>query len=117
MKRILLASIAVLALAACDPKAYEGAPIPESMVPEGLKDCKFYTLQRGSGQTFNIVRCPNSSTSLTRPGKSTEHTATIDSTSVPGQTEADAHAARVDALVKKIDDEIARLEAKKKELK
>lgn len=117
MKHILLASLAVLILAGCEPSAYEGAPIPESMVPDGLKDCKFYNLQRSSGMTFHVVRCPNSSTSVTVPGKSPEYTSTVEGQRAPGQAEADEHAAHVDALIKKIDEEIARLEAKKKELK
>ncbi len=118
MKTVILAVLIAAALAGCgDPTATEGAPVPNSVIPEGLKDCKFYKLQTSVGNTYHVVRCPNSSTSLSRPGKGAEYTATIDGDKPAGQAAADEHAARVDAILKKIDEEIARLEAKKKDLK
>ena len=118
MRGSILAVLAVATLASCgDPRSFEGPPIPESAIPEGLKDCKFYNLQTGGGSIYHVIRCPNSSVSLTRPGKGAEHTMTVDGDKPAGQAVADEHAARVDALLKKIDEEIARLEAKKKELR
>jgi hypothetical protein len=51
----------VLVLAGCSPSANEKVwPV----TPEGLKDCKFYRLGDGEGNTISVARCPNSSTTV-----------------------------------------------------
>lgn len=103
-------------LAACSPSVEEVVPVPANIMPEELKDCKFFRLQNEHGGSITVVRCPNSTVSTTQHQKNPVTTITIDGEKAPGQAEADAHAARVDAILKKIDEEIARLEAKKKAL-
>lgn len=65
----------VVFLAACTPTAKEVLP---PVLPEGLKDCKFYELFDG-GSYMKVVRCPSSSTSTTyRQGKTNKNTVLID---------------------------------------
>ena len=112
MKRILLLSVVAL-LAACDPYSKEIVP---QVLPAELKDCKFYTVNiSNAGPILNIVRCPASDVSVLPSQKNPVATVTTDS-GVPGQADAAARAAKVDAILKQIDENIARLEAQKKEL-
>lgn len=50
-----------LILCGCDPSGSE-ITHTYSVMPEGLKDCKIYTISNG-GREVTVVRCPNSSTS------------------------------------------------------
>lgn len=77
MRCILFLATAV-AVSACSPSVKQEPPIPQKIIPEGLKDCSFYQLISSAGTRYNVVRCPSSSTSVTRPGKSPENTSTID---------------------------------------
>ena len=115
---VLLAS--ATALVACSPSSTVGAPVPENVIPEGLKDCGFFKIVTGNGIAIHIVRCPNSTTSAATNGKSPVYSSISDNGPATPNIPLDARAEHdrgVDAILKKIDDEIARLEAKKKELK
>lgn len=54
---------------------------PPVALPPELADCKFFKIERSSAPTLNVVRCPNSSTSVnwvTNHGKSgSKHHTTI----------------------------------------
>jgi hypothetical protein len=99
-------STAVLSIAACTPSGKVGAPVPMSAIPEGLKDCQFYVLENGMATRYHIVRCPNSSASLTMPGKHPEYTSTIEA-SAPA---ASAPVSAIDTRMLQIDANIARTE-------
>ena len=60
MKSIILVLVAV-ALTACAP-GYEEKHYP--VLPDELRDCKFYEVSNGSS-SIKIVRCPNSQVSTT----------------------------------------------------
>ena len=68
--------IMVVVLAGCTPSAQEQTwPV----LPEGLKDCKFYKLTDESANTIRVVRCPASSTSIEyQVGKSRQTTVIVD---------------------------------------
>jgi len=103
--------IAVL-LTACEPRVDQGPMIPQDMVPAELKDCKFFTFRNSSGTPYHIVRCPNSSTSVTKSGKYPDYTSTVEApASAPsGILEKDSELAKVDV-------EIARTKVLEAELK
>lgn len=76
-------AIAVLLVAflstGCGPgTSREG--LPDAPIPEGLKDCRFFTVQDGAlGARLRIVRCPNSSTAVTtRSGKHSYYSSTVE---------------------------------------
>ena len=74
MKYILL--VMAIALSGCTPSAQE---IIWPVVPDELKDCKFYELVNSKGATMKVVRCPMSSTSVQyQSGKTTVNTIVID---------------------------------------
>jgi hypothetical protein len=56
----LVVSILML-LAGCEAKTYESKG--KFIVPDDLKDCKFYAMKPEGGNTVTVIRCPNSSTS------------------------------------------------------
>ena len=68
--------LTLIVLAGCTPSAQEQTwPV----LPEGLKDCKFYKLTDESTNTIRVVRCPASSTSIEyQVGKSRQTTVTVD---------------------------------------
>ena len=72
---IVIASL----LTACNP-GYEDKTADYSVIPNELKDCKFYSVFDGMN-SITVVRCPNSQTSTTwlqRSGKvTTSHTAVV----------------------------------------
>ena len=109
MKRILACSLLVM-LAACEPEIEESHPVGNLSLPPELADCKFFRLSDGN-TVLHVARCPGSTTSVTSSGKNPPTTITADSAPV-----ADEHAARVDAILKQIDTNIAKLEAQKTEL-
>ncbi len=80
-KRISLISLSVMACAlliACDlryPEAIEIKPNISGKIPDELKDCKFYELNR-----LVVVRCPlSTATANYRVGKSDSATVTTES--------------------------------------
>ena len=120
---MLLPAIAVL-LASCEASSRVGAPVPESVIPEGLKDCEFFALVTAHGSTIHVVRCPNSSTSAARTGKNPVYTTTID-TAAPAASDVgyvsaedqrraayEAHMAVIDANIKRLELQAAELRAK-----
>ena len=74
MKYLIVLSI--ILLAGCSPSAEEKVwPI----LPDGLKDCKFYKLRDDSANTITVVRCPMASTTTQyKVGKSTQTTVVVD---------------------------------------
>jgi hypothetical protein len=72
MKYIL--GLLVCGLAGCAPSATEKVwPV----VPEGMRDCKFYNLTDGNGHALTVARCPLSATTVK---ESSKLSITIDST-------------------------------------
>jgi len=59
MNKVILVMVSALMLTACNPTYEENTQ--NFSLPEGLKDCKIYHLESGITY-FNVVRCPNSST-------------------------------------------------------
>jgi len=82
MKHLLfptvIAGVWLSLLAACTPNVTEGAPVPANIMPEELKDCKFFRLSNEHGNVITVVRCPNSTVSTTQHQKSPVTTVTID---------------------------------------
>ena len=79
MKRILTFLAVALLASGCTPSAQERFfPV----MPKELQDCKVFRLDDGSGTglgAMNVMRCPNSSTSVTyKSGKTTVQSAVID---------------------------------------
>ena len=75
MKSKLIVLLSALLLTACEPSSRE---VTYSAMPEDLKDCKAYSISE-SGSYVKVMRCPNSSTSLTyHEGKSIRHTSVIE---------------------------------------
>ena len=71
----ILAIAAALLLSACSPQ-YRTLDFP--LLPEELKDCKFFVVSNGTAE-MRVVRCPNSSTTTQyRQGKVTRSLTTID---------------------------------------
>lgn len=73
MKYLLIAALAVLA--GCSPSAkVKSYPI----LPEELKDCKFFRLNDGEGGNITVARCPNSTTTVRQNDKSGTTSVIID---------------------------------------
>ena len=62
-------------LAACSPNGHERNDY--TVLPDGLKDCKFYRVSNGIG-AITVVRCPNSSTTVHSGGKQSQTTVTVE---------------------------------------
>jgi len=71
-----LIGLTLVLVAGCTPSASEKVwPV----LPDGLKDCKFYELMDSSGNTMKIARCPASTTTMNyKMGKAQATTITID---------------------------------------
>lgn len=66
-------------LAACSP-SYEQKHYP--VLPEELKDCRFFQITSGSGAYITVVRCPNSSTTTRYSyGKTMAQTVVVENSS------------------------------------
>jgi hypothetical protein len=72
MKQIVLFSMLALVLAGCSPSA-EVKDYP--VLPEALKDCKFFRLTDANGSAITVARCPNSTTTTRYEDKA--HTTTV----------------------------------------
>ena len=76
--KLLMVVIGVIMLTGCEP-SYEEKTQNFTILPDELKDCKFYGVRSNTGSNWNIVRCPNSQTSTTYSvGKSTATTVVIE---------------------------------------
>ena len=112
-----LATAAILVgLAACTPSVNVGSPVPENIIPEGLKDCVFYKLTTANGLTLHVARCPNSSTSVARVGKNPVYTTTVDGGPANPTSEQDEQK-RLQAEISKTEEEIRRLKLKAENLR
>jgi hypothetical protein len=65
MNKLILLCV-LLTMVGCTPKASQ---LDFPVLPDGLKDCKFFYLQDGSGTNITVARCPNSTTSVVSGGK------------------------------------------------
>jgi len=64
MKYFLIVALAVLA--GCSPDAQvKHYPV----MPDELKDCKFFRLTDGDGGSITVARCPNSTTTVRQTDK------------------------------------------------
>ena len=67
---------ALLAITGCSPRADQ---LNFPILPEELKDCKFYYLtSENGGKSITVARCPNSSTSVISGGKTKYKSILID---------------------------------------
>lgn len=61
----LLSIVALgLGLGSCYEPEQGATEIEPTVVPDGLKDCKFFSMVQG-GTLLTVVRCPNSNVSVT----------------------------------------------------
>jgi hypothetical protein len=74
MKRFILVSALAL-LAGCQPYA-EVRNYP--VIPDELKDCKFFYLVDKNGSAITVARCPNSSTTVQMNNKARTKSVIID---------------------------------------
>lgn len=75
MKKLLLIAC-VLALAGCMKNEYKAISYP--VLPDGLKDCQFFRVASAEGDSMQVTRCPNSTTTTaTRQGKSGTSTVVV----------------------------------------
>jgi hypothetical protein len=72
MKYIILLS---LFLVGCKPDAEERV---YSVLPEELKDCRFFRLTDEFSNTITVARCPNSSTTVKMHNKQSTTSVVID---------------------------------------
>lgn len=84
----LILIISLLILSGCNSEVYE---MKSNVIPEGLKDCKFYYIYdptENSVGEMKIVRCPNSSTSVKyRTGKVFHQNSTIEDSMIEEKDE------------------------------
>lgn len=75
MKKVLMIA-AIIGLSGCS-NGYSEKNFP--VVPDELKDCRFFALTNDSGAHITVARCPNSATTTTyKSGKTTKATVVID---------------------------------------
>jgi len=67
--KLIIVTVATMMLGGCDPSGEAYKPVPDSVLPEGLKDCTFYRVTPANQATLHIIRCPNSSTTTITSGK------------------------------------------------
>ena len=65
MNKLILLCV-LLAITGCTPSANQ---LDFPVLPDGLKDCKFFYLRDGSGNHITVARCPNSTTSVVSGSK------------------------------------------------
>jgi hypothetical protein len=66
MNKLILLCV-LLTITGCTPSASQ---LDFPVLPDGLKDCKFFYLSDGSGNHITVARCPNSATSVVSGSKS-----------------------------------------------
>lgn len=73
----MLCIAAMVFLVGCDqgPRATQ---MDYPVLPEELKDCKFFNLSRGAGTYITVGRCPNSTTTVQMSDKARTTTVLID---------------------------------------
>ena len=71
----LIMLCALLAITGCTPSANQ---LDFPVLPDGLKDCKFFYLRDGSGTNITVARCPNSATSIVSGGKHKRQSITVE---------------------------------------
>ena len=76
-KLSVLVAASVFALSGCTNDARQ---VNYSVLPDWLKDCKFYRIQSSTEKDVTVVRCPNSSTSTTVTEQSWKYT--VDKTTI-----------------------------------
>ena len=73
MKKIF-AIAALMILAACEPTA---RPASYTVLPEELKDCRFFRLSNKTGGTITVARCANSTTAVREGNKPFSESITV----------------------------------------
>jgi hypothetical protein len=74
MRKLIL--LTMIALAGCE-NGYREKSYPA--IPPELKDCRFFYLSNSAGDSIQVARCPNSTTTTTyRSGKTTRSAVVID---------------------------------------
>lgn len=99
-------------VSACSPKVEERGPIPKEMMPEELKDCKFFRFQTEGGTPIYVLKCDHSDVSVYKPGKSPVGTVTI---TEPAQ-DIDTQKAALDARIARLNAEMKRMELERAQL-
>jgi len=80
MKQLFVILGLTLAVSACAPTTKTPNDFPQLLKQtEGFEDCKIAALSNSVGTVLYVVRCPNSNTSLARPGKHPIYTTVMDS--------------------------------------
>ena len=75
MKQLILVFGLLMALTGCGPSA-ETREYP--ILPDALKDCKFFRLTDGNGSSITVARCPNSTTTTRQSDKAGTTSVIID---------------------------------------
>ena len=73
MKYIVM--LMMVGLAGCTPQAEERI---YSVLPEELKDCRFFRLSDENGSVITVARCPSSSTTVKMHNKQSTTSVVID---------------------------------------
>ena len=74
MNKLILLCV-LLVITGCTPSASQ---LDFPVLPDGLKDCKFFYIRDGSGSSITVARCPNSATSVVSGGKHKRHSITAE---------------------------------------
>ena len=75
-KRIKLLAIPVIVLlTGCEPSA---TPKNFTVLPDELKDCKFFVLSNDHGSSITVGRCPNSTTTVQMNNKARTTSVIVD---------------------------------------
>jgi hypothetical protein len=75
MKQLILAFGLLMALAGCKPDAEVKN---YAVLPDDLKDCKFFRLTDDIGSSITVARCPNSTTTTRQSDKAGTTSVIID---------------------------------------
>ena len=76
MKKLFAALAIFITLAGCTPSS---SVITFESLPKALEDCVVYELSNSKSERMKVMRCPNSSTSVTyKSGKTAQHNIVID---------------------------------------
>ena len=75
VSKIMLALCVGVLLTGCKPSAEVKN---YSVLPDELKDCKFFRLMDENGSTITVARCPNSTTTVRQSDKANTTSVIID---------------------------------------
>lgn len=81
MKKLLIIVVLLVIAGCCSgcSPGYQDVAAKYPLKPKELMDCQFFKLVNDNGSPITVVRCPNSTTSVTeQQGKTTTTTVVID---------------------------------------